>query len=226
VRISTIFLLVFALTFTLFSWDMLLALNSHWVSTMWGIYCFTSAVQTFIAVLILIVIWLRKGPLEQVVREHTLRDLGTWSVAWSCFCAYIGFAQYLVIYYANMDDETIFFLKRFQHGYGESYLLEVALRFLVPFFALMSQRMRGCPAALVGVSTLVLLGNWIDWSWIIMPAFSPNLLRPFWDLSTLIIGAGFTGAFLLLALSFWSKHGLVAKGDPRLHSIINAEHLH
>jgi hypothetical protein len=226
VRISTIFLLVFAISFTMFTWDMLLGLNSHWVSTMWGVYCFTSAVQTFLAVLIIIAIWLRAGPLAQVVREHTLKDLGTWSLAWGCFCAYIGFAQYLVIYYANLDEETIFFIKRFQHGYGESYVLEAVLRFAIPFFGLMSQRARGCPTALVIVSSLVLLGNWIDWSWIIMPAFSPNHLRPFWDLTTLLIGAGFTGGFLLLALSFWRKHGMVASGDPRLKSIINAEHLH
>lgn len=225
-RISTIFLIVFALSFTLFCWDMLLGLNSHWVSTMWGVYCFTSAVQTFLAVLIIIAVWLRAGPLSAVVREHTLRDLGTWMVAWACFTAYIGFAQFLVIYYANIDEETIFFIKRFQHGYGQSYVLEAVLRFAVPFAALMSQSMRARPAALVTVSALALLGNWIDWSWIIMPAFSPNHFRPFWDLPALLIGAGFVGAFLLLALAFWRKHGLVAKGDPRLQSTINAEHLH
>jgi hypothetical protein len=225
-RLSTVFLLVFALSFTLFCWDMLMALNSHWVSTMWGIYCFTSAVQTFLAVLIIIAVWLRAGPLSAVVREHTLRDLGTWMVAWACFTAYIGFAQFLVIYYANIDEETIFFIKRFQHGYGQSYVLEAVLRFAVPFAALMSQSMRARPAALVTVSALALLGNWIDWSWIIMPAFSPNHFRPFWDLPALLIGAGFVGAFLLLALAFWRKHGLVAKGDPRLQSTINAEHLH
>ncbi len=225
-RLSTVFLLVFALTFTLFCWDMLMALNSRWVSTMWGIYCFTSAVQTFLAVLIIIAVWLRAGPLHAVLREHTLRDLGTWMVAWACFCAYIGFAQFLVVYYANLDEETIFFVKRFQHGYGQSYVLEAALRFLVPFGALMSQSMRARPAALVAVSAAVLLGNWIDWSWIIMPAFSPNHFRPFWNLSALLIGAGFVGAFLLLALGFWRKHGLVAAGDPRLQAIINAEHLH
>jgi hypothetical protein len=225
-RLSTIFLLVFALSFTLFCWDMLLALNSHWVSTMWGIYCFTSAVQTFLAVLIIMAVWLRAGPLAAVLRDHTLRDLGTWMVAWACFTAYIGFAQYIVIYYANIDDETIFFIKRFQHGYGQSYVLEAVLRFVVPFAALMSQSMRARPAALVTVSALTLLGNWIDWSWIIMPAFSPNHYRPFWDLPALLIGAGFAGAFLLLVLSFWRKHGLVAKGDPGLQSTINAEHLH
>ncbi len=225
-RTSIIFLLIFALTFTLFSWDLLLGLNSHFVSTMWGVYCLTSAVQTFLAVLIVIAVWLRAGPLAGVVREHTLRDLGTWMVAWGCFCFYIGFAQYLVIYYANLDEETVFFVRRSQHGYGASYVLEAALRFGVPFFGLMSQRVRVNPTALVLVSCLVLLGNWIDWSWIIMPAFSPNVFLPFYDFRILLIGGGFTGALLLMAVRFWRRHGLVASGDRRLQPIINAEHLH
>jgi hypothetical protein len=172
------------------------------------------------------VLWLRTGPLAGAVRQHTLHDLGTWTLVWSAFCAYIGFAQYLVIYYANLDEETFFYLIRTQHGYGAAYAAEVVLRFLVPFTVLMSQSMRTRPAALVAASAVVLLGNWMDWSWMIMPAFSQNSYRAFWDLPTLLIGAGFVGALLLLAIAFWRKHGVLPKGDPRLQSTINAEHLH
>ena len=161
------------------------------------------------------------------VRSHTLHDLGTWSLVWAAFCAYIAFAQYLVVYYANLDEETFFFLMRMQHGYGVAYFAEFVLRFLVPFTFLMSQSMRARPAALIGVSILVLLGNWMDWSWLIMPAFSQNAFPSvFQHLTTLLIGAGFAGAMLLLALAFWRKHGVLPKADPRLQSTINAEHLH
>ncbi len=226
VRLSIAWLMVMAVTFTLFCWDMILALHVNFVSAMWGVYCFTSAVQTFVAVLLLVVLWLRQGPLAGAVRTHTLHDLGTWTLVWSAFCAYIGFAQYLVVYYANLDEETYFFLMRMQHGYGTAYLVETVLRFLVPFTFLMSQSMRTRPMALAVVSSLVLLGNWMDWSWLIMPAFSPNSYRGFYDLYTLLIGAGFAGGMLLLALAFWRKHGVLPKADPRLQSTINAEHLH
>ena len=225
-RTSIVWLFVFALTFTLFTWDMLLSLHVGFASTMWGVYCFTSAVQTFLAVTVVAAVWLRSGPLARIIESHTLHDLGTWTLGWGCFCAYIAFAQYLVIYYANMDEETVFLLTRLQHGYGAAYAAEYALRFLLPFAALMSQSMRARPAALAAVSALILLGNWMDWSWIIMPAFSPNLYQPFWDLPTLAVGLGFAGALLLLALAFWRRHGLVPKGDPRLLPTINAEHLH
>lgn len=225
-KLSIAWLIIMAITFTLFCWDMLLALHVNFVSTMWGVYCFTSAVQTFLAVLVLMVLWMRKGPLAESVRQHTMHDLGTWTLVWSAFCMYIGFAQYLVVYYANMDEETFFFLIRMQHGYGNALVVEIFLRFIIPFTVLMSQSMRTKPIALAVVSALVLLGNWMDLSWLIMPAFSQNAYRGFYDLPTVLIGAGFVGAFLLLALRFWTKHGVLPKGDPRLQSTINAEHLH
>jgi hypothetical protein len=225
-RLSIAWLIVMAFTFTLFCWDLILALHVNFVSAMWGVYCFTSAVQTFVAVLVLCVLWLRQGPMAGAVRSHTLHDLGTWTLVWGVFCAYIAFAQYLVIYYANLDEETFFVLIRMQHGYGQAYFIEFVLRFLVPFAVLMSQSMRARPAALVAVSILVLLGNWMDWSWLIMPAFSQNAYRGFYDPAAVAVGAGFAGAMLLLALAFWRKHGVLPKGDPRLQSTINAEHLH
>jgi len=227
VRLSIAWLMIMALTFTMFCWDLILALHVNFVSAMWGVYCFTSAVQTFIAVLLLVVLWLRQGPMAGAVRSHTLHDLGTWTLVWGAFCAYIAFAQYLVVYYANLDEETFFFLMRMQHGYGAAYAAEFVLRFLVPFTFLMSQSMRARPVALVVVSILVLLGNWMDWSWLIMPAFSQNAFPGIvTHLTTLLIGAGFAGAMLLLALAFWRKHGVLPKADPRLQSTINAEHLH
>jgi hypothetical protein len=226
VRLSIAWLIIMAFSFTMFCWDLILALHVNFVSAMWGVYCFTSAVQTFVAVLLLVVLWLRQGPLAGAIRSHTLHDLGTWTLVWGVFCAYIAFAQYLVVYYANLDEETFFFLMRQQHGYGAAYVAEFILRFVVPFTVLMSQSMRARPAALVGVSIVVLLGNWMDWSWLIMPAFSPNAYRGFYDPATLAIAAGFAGAMLLLALAFWRKNGVLPKGDPNLQSTINAEHLH
>jgi hypothetical protein len=225
-KLSIIWLIAMAFTFTLFCWDFILSLHVNFVSAMWGVYCFTSAVQTFLAVLVIVVLWMRKGPLQGAIQKHTLHDLGTWTLVWSAFCAYIGLAQFLVIYYANLDEETFFVLMRLQHGYGAALVIEVFLRFFLPFSLLMSQSMRTCPVMLVVVSALVLLGNWMDLSWLIMPAFSPNEYRGFFDLPTVTIGAGFVGAFLLLAVSFWSRHGVLPKGDPRLQSTINAEHLH
>jgi hypothetical protein len=225
VHASVALLIVLAPTFTLFVWDLLLSLHVGFASTMWGVYCFTGAIQTFLAVLVVAVVVLRQGTLEHVIKEHTLHDLGTWLMAWSIFCGYIGFAQYLVIYFANIEEEAAWFLPRLQHGYGTDYVTAASLRVLLPLVVLMSQSLRAHPGALVLTALAVLGGNWMDWHWIIVPAFSPNLHRPVWDPATLAIGLGFAGAVTLLALQFWRRHGPVACDDPRLLATINAEHL-
>lgn len=225
-RLAIGFLPVFALGITFLVWDLLLSLHVNWFSTMWGVYCFTSAVQSFLCVLILFVVWLRRGPLNQVIQEHTVHDLGTWMVGWSCFCAYIGFSQFMLIWYANLDEETFFYVIRTQHGYGLAYAIEALIRWPLVFLGLMSQSVRTKPWALVTIAILALIGNWMDWSWIIMPAFSPNEYRAPWSLPEVAIGAGFAGGLLLLALRFWAKYGLIAKGEPRLLPTVNAEHLH
>lgn len=226
VRFSIAFLIFFALSLTFFVWDMLLSLHVNWFSTMWGVYCFTSAVQTFLCVLCLMIVWLKRGPMKQHLQEHTVHDVGTWMVAWSCFCAYIGFSQYMLQWYANMDEETYFYVIRTQHGYGLAYAIEALIRWPLPFLGLMSQSVRTKPWALTIIAIAVLIGNWMDWSWIIMPAFSQNAYRPFWSWQEVLIGAGFAGAFLLLVLRFWRLNGLIPKGDPQLLPTMNAEHLH
>lgn len=220
------FLMFFAISLTFFVWDLLLALHVNWFSTMWGVYCFASAVQTFLCALLLLVLWLRRGPLKQHIGKHILHDLGTWMVGWSCFCAYIAFSQYMLIYYANLDEETYWYVMRTQHGWGVQYWAEAIIRWPLPFLALMSQSLRTNPLALAVISVLVLIGNWMDWTWIIQPAININEFSGFYALDLVLVGCGFAGGYLLLVQRFWARHGLVTRNDPDLLPAVNAEHLH
>ena len=219
------FLMIFALSFTGFIWDFLLTLQVNWFSTMWAVYALSSMIQTFLCVLVLLVLHFRRGQMKHHLGEHTIHDLGTWMVAWSCFCAYIGFSQFMLIYYANLDEETYFYVMRTQHGYGWWFIFDALLRWPLPFLGLMSQKVRTSPKALTIIAALVLLGNWLDWSWLILPAMSPNEYRSFIGPERLVAFGAF-GAWLLPVLRFWQKHGLLAKGEPRLLPAINAEHMH
>jgi hypothetical protein len=225
-KVSIAFLPAFAFGLTLFVWYMLLSLHVNWFSTMWGVYCFASAVQTFLCVTILFCLWIRRSRCKDLIQEHTMHDIATWMVGWSCFCAYIGFSQFMLIWYANLDEETYFYVMRFQHGWGTQYAIEALIRWPVVFLGLMSQSVRTKPWALTIVCIIALAGNWLDWNWIIQPAFSPNAYRSPFSLQELGVGAGFAGAFILLVLHFWNRHGIVPKGEPRLLATLNAEHLH
>jgi hypothetical protein len=223
---SIIYLIGFAPTFTFFVWDSLLALHINWFSTMWGVYCFASAVQVFLCVLCLLIVWMRAGPLKQHINELAVHDVGTWMVAWSCFCAYIGFSQYLLIYYANLDEETYWYVMRTQNGYGWVLIFDALLRWPLPFLGLMSQRVRTKPWALVLIASAVLVGNWLDWSWIIMPAFEINSFRSPFSIPELLMGLGAAGGLLWASIRFWQRHGLLPVGEPTLLASINAEHRH
>jgi hypothetical protein len=219
------FLMVFAISFTFFIWDFILTLQVNWFSTMWAVYCLTSMIQVFLCVLLLFVLHFRRGQLKHHLGEHTIHDLGTWMVAWSCFCAYIGFSQYMLIYYANLDEETYFYVMRTQHGYGWWFIFDALLRWPLPFLGLMSQKVRTNPKALTIIAVLVLVGNWLDWAWLVIPAMNPNSYVSFIG-PELLVAFGAFGAWLLLVIRFWNKHGLLAKGEPRLLPAINAEHMH
>lgn len=226
VRWSVAFLLVMAYTFTLFAWDLLLSLNVHMVSTMWGVYEFVGAVQGFLAVLALVLVWMSRGQLSGVVREHTIKDVGTWLLAWSCVWAYITFAQYIIIAFANMDEETTWFLMRQQNGYQYPFFIECVLRLPVPFFLLLSQHTRTKPTWLIVAAAAVVLGFFMELIWQVVPALFPNHVPNFGALPELAVALGFLGGYLLLALHFWQRHGTVARGDRDLIPAINAEHLH
>jgi hypothetical protein len=225
-KTSLFYIFAFGLGITFLVWDLLLSLHLNWFSTMWGVYCFTSGMQTFLCVLILVALWLRRGPLKHHLPHHVLHDLGTWMVAWSCFCAYIGFSQFMLIYYANLDEETYWYVLRTQNGYGLQYAIEAIIRWPVVFLGLMSQSVRANPRWLATIAVIALVGNWIDWSWIIFPAFSPNEYRCPFAPGELMIGAGFLGGTLFLAHRFWQRHGVVPKKDPYLESTVHGEHLH
>lgn len=223
---SLAFLLLFAYTFTLFAWDLLLSLQVHAISAMWGIYQFVGALQALLALLLIIVHVARRTSLAQVIGKHTIHDIGTWLVGLSCVWAYITFAQYLIIAFANMDEETQFYLMRFQHGWKEVAIVEVLLRFPLPFFLLLSQSTRTTAPAGIAAGVAIVVAALIQLVWIVAPVMHPNGMPTFPILPELAIVAGFLGGYLLLALRFWRKHGLVARNDPDLLPSINAEHLH
>ena len=174
----------------------------------------------------LIVLGLRKSSdnFKTVFPHHLVHDLATWNLAWSCFCAYIGFSQYMLLYYANIPEGTYAIMTRTQNGFGLQLIIEALIRWPLPFLVLMSQSRRTCPKTLVIVLSLVLFGNFLDWSWIVVPAFVKDQYS--WPISEFFMTLGFAGVTLLLALRFWAKHGILPKNEPKVLQAINSEHLH
>jgi hypothetical protein len=225
VRWSVATLIVLVPSLTMFAWDTLLALEVQWVSAVFGGYVLIGAIHAFLGATAVLLAWQSSRGLKQVARPHLLKDVGTWLVAWSCIVAYVCYVQYVIIAFANIDEETFWYLKRMQHGYGTQFLVETALRCGLPFLLLMSQKLRARPWALGVAGGGVLLGTWLELHWLIVPAFSPNHYRHPAGPEAMVALGFIAGAFLL-AVRYWRRRGLVPEGDPRLLPAINAEHLH
>src|SRR3972149_10381924 len=154
-HLSLAYLPIFALTFTLACFDLLMSLEPRWYSTIFAVYCFAGLFQAGLSLIIILTIWLRRqGPLAEVVKPDHLKDLGVLLFAFTVFMAYIGFSQFMLIWYANLPEETFFFMKRIKSGWLSYALALPLLKFIIPFLALLSQAAKRNEKIMLSVATV------------------------------------------------------------------------
>ncbi|MGZ3748455.1 MAG: molybdopterin oxidoreductase, partial [Pseudobdellovibrionaceae bacterium] len=160
------FVLFFAITFSLFSVDMLMSLLPTWYSTIFGIYCFSGLFQALFAVLIPIVIFMRRaGFVKGYVTEEHLHDLAKFMKGFTVFWAYIAFSQFMLIWYANIPEETEYYIMRAQNGWMAISFALLIFRFIVPFLALLPKGLKRNENHLLVVSGLILVMQYVDIYW-------------------------------------------------------------
>lgn len=161
-------LLAVALTFASFDW--LMGLDYKWFSTMWGVYIFAGAAGAAMSLLVLLVTWLRAtGHLGRVVTHEHYHIMGKLMLAFTVFWAYIGFSQYMLIWYANIPEETSYFIRR---SIGSWHALIICLtvgRFFLPFPLLLLQATKKRPAALCAVAGWILAMQFLDLYIVVLP---------------------------------------------------------
>lgn len=220
IKASVIFLPIFGLTYTMASFDDIMSVEPHFFSTIFGVYQFASLFYSGITTLTIIVILLRKrGLFNGLVSDQHLHDLGKWMFAFCVFWAYIAFSQYMLIWYANLPEETFYFLKRQANGWGAWGLLLAFSKFIVPFFLLMSRWQKRLENYTLAVGGLVLLASWVDLFWLVAPTYSPDKVVFGWtEIGTWL---GFMALFALVVARFLSRHPLVPIKDPYLVDSVN-----
>jgi hypothetical protein len=218
-KASAIFIVVFALTVTLASFDFLMSLEPTWYSTIFGVYCFAGLWQAGLAaVAIVTVILRRQGALSGIVNRSHYHDLGKFMFAFSIFWMYIAFSQFMLIWYANLPEETVWFIHRTFTGWGAVGIALGTLRFAIPFFALMRQDMKENETVLLTIGACILVGHWIDLYWLILPAFSPQSVALGWtEIGTTL---GFLGLIGWCLTRFFARYPVAAHGDPLYDSSV------
>ncbi|MGE5235255.1 MAG: quinol:cytochrome C oxidoreductase [Acidobacteriota bacterium] len=221
-RRAALSMVLFAITLTFASIDLLMTLDPHWYSTIFGVYYFSGAVVGFFALLALLTYWTqRAGFLRHAITIEHYHDLGKLLFAFVVFWAYIAFSQYMLYWYANMPEETEWFFRRQNHGWGWVGLAIVFGHFLVPFVALLSRTPKRQPRLLVVAAVWMLAMHWIDLYWLVMPELRPTSPWPgAMDLLLLVaLGA------LSLGFGVWRvrRRSLIPERDPRLRESLTFE---
>ena len=214
-KLSFISLPLFALSVTFGAYDWLLGLQYRWFSTMFGVYIFAGAAGSSMGLLVLVITALRKaGYLKDVVTMEHYHIMGKWMFAFCVFWAYIGFGQYMLIWYANMPEETNYFLVRNTESWWYLSMLLVFGRFFGPFVILLLRSIKKHPNQLCYVAAWILFMQLLDIYLVVLPALHGTGVHvSLWDFSALIaMGATLAFAFLRIV----GKTSLFPVRDPRL----------
>lgn len=216
---ACIFLVIYGFTTPIFAFDTIMSLEAHWFSTMFGWYNFAAMWVSSLATIAIIIILLRRAGYMQWVNNSHLHNLGQFIFGFSIFWTYVWFAQFLLIYYANMPEETVYFYKRFEY-YKFWFFLNLAMNFLAPVLLLMDRDNKRTDAKLLFVAIVVLLGHWVDYYQMIMPGAVEEGHNGFGivEIGTAI---GFVGLFTFTVLTSLSKKPLIAKNHPLLQESLH-----
>lgn len=207
-RMSGLFLIVYGLTqMSTIPWYWIMSIQAHWYSTLFSWYTFASAFVSGMSMIMLWVVYLKnQGNLELVTKEH-MHDLGKFMFAFSIFWTYLWFAQYMLIWYANIPDETIYFKLRQQGPYSVIFYANFIINFTMPIIILMARPSKRNYFTVTFMAMIIIFGHWLDYFQMIMP----GPLKEHWHIDFYEIGIfmGFLGILIFSVSRTLSKASLI-----------------
>ena len=212
---ATLFIVFFGLSVgSTIPWLWIMSIDAHWYSTMFSWYTFASTFVAGLSLMALFIVFLKNnGQLEYVTEEH-LHDICKFMFAFSIFWAYLWFSQYMLIWYANIPEETGYFKIRVQGPYRGIFFLNLVLNFACPLLILMKKSTKRNYTLLTIMAVLIIFGHWIDFYQMVMPGtmYEHAELMPF----EFGIGILFIGIIMWRVGVFLTSHSLTAKNHPFL----------
>jgi len=211
--------IVFALTISFAAFDLLMSLDEAWFSTMFGVIIFAGAFMSAFAWLIVASKYLQsKGRMTQVLNTEHYHDLGKMMFAFICFWAYTSFSQFMLIWYANLPEETRWFQNRLSPAWQEWSWALMFGHFMIPFVGLISRHVKRHKHALTFWAVYMLGMHWVDIYWIAMPNLEPSRTaedNPFHVLDVALL-VGMAGILVWATARRAAGQSLVPLRDPLL----------
>jgi len=214
-------LILFALTLTFAAVDWMMSMEPHWYSTMWGVYYFSGSVVAIFASMAVFVLWLqRDGMIRRIINTEHYHDIGKLLFGFVVFWTYIAFSQYMLIWYANIPEETLWYEHRSHGGWSTVGILIMVGHFFIPFFFLLPRAIKRNPTTLFAGALWMLLIHYVDIYYIVMPVLDDHPHPGLVDVFNLI---GVFSVFFAAFAFFSTRDELVPVKDPRLPESLSFE---
>lgn len=213
--LSPVLGILYALILSLVGFDLVMSLDPHWTSTLFGGYFFVGSFYIALAALTLLSALLRKtSALEPMLRPRHFHDLGKLLFGFCMMTGYLFYSQFLVIWYGNLPEETRYVLERIrQHPWVPLPWIILGTCFAGPFFVLLIKKFKINPRWLMGMSVIILMGMWLERFLLITPSLWRDERMPLGLIEFCITG-GFLGSVGLTAILFLRKFPLLPVADP------------
>lgn len=211
---AAIFIVVFALTvMSSIPWLWLMSIDAHWYSTMYSWYTFASTFVAGLALITLYVVFLKNNDYLELTNEEHLHDLGKFLFAFSIFWTYLWFSQFMLIWYANIPEETVYFKPRAQGAYSGVFWFMLIINFLAPLLILMKRGSKRNYTTMTFMAILILFGHWLDFFQMVFPGPLEGSKVPLM-LYDMGVGLGFVGLIMFVTGRSLAKAPLLAKNHP------------
>lgn len=230
-------MLAFVLCLAFASFDFEMSLAPMWFSTMFPVYFFAGSVLSSLAMITLVCLMLqRSGRVTDEINVEHYHDLGKLMFAFIFFWGYIGFSQFMLIWYANIPEETFWFQFRAESGWLKVSMILLFGHLFIPFLGMMARTVRRSKPFLLFASIYLLIMHWVDHYWIVMPQFGASVFHGYLrdgqsiETTTMNVLPGLTEILLLVGMGaiflasfclFAGNRSLVPLKDPRLHEALN-----
>jgi hypothetical protein len=217
IRLSAIFIPIFALTITISAIDWLMSVEPHWFSTIIGVYFFAGTVIAALAAVTLATVLLKEnGYLHPAMTNDHLYSLGALLFAFVNFWGYIAFSQYMLIWYADLPEETFWFIQKWEGSWAIFSIGLIIIKFLVPYIVLVSQPSKMDPKKLKFISVWLLFAHFYDLFWFVMPEMEDLSGGYSFSWIDLVFPIAAVGLIILVFNMKAKKENLIPIGDPKL----------
>ena len=222
---SSPILFIYAMGFSLVSFDLTMSLSPLWFSTLWGGWAFSVMMHSLLAAIMVGMFLLKSSPIGSVFKKQQFHDIGKLMHGFTAFFGYLTFAHVLTYWYGNIPEETEYFLHRLHAPWKDIVIIAPFLSFALPLFALIPKASKWLGPVAVPISLVILFAQWLTYLIVVIPETadaSKWITNMFW-----VEMGGFLAIFGIFLVSVWiygKKHLMVPLGDPLLEDALQDGH--